>query len=226
MISRQPDAKNTTIISTFKNPVVSPFGPNNSFTNPIGPTSCNAQTIQQAKKMSAMANVRFRSAFAPRKSGWSTSKPLGVWCPQPIVPTPGMRPSQFADKMKMKIVARNQNVRLTNCGPMISLQKVVQTFDQPFQEVLSPAGNTLHVPRRDSGKDDQGDRDNPTDDHGIGDEAAPMFDFDGGLRQAVLRLRGKQVPLATAASTTTNVGAQIPSISTPSCAILRRVPGP
>ncbi len=40
MISRQPDAKNTTNISTFRSPVVSPFGANNSLTNPIGPSSC------------------------------------------------------------------------------------------------------------------------------------------------------------------------------------------
>ena len=73
------------------------------------------------------------------------------------------------------------------------LQRVVQTFDQPFQEVLSLAGNTPHVPRRDSGKDDQDDGDNPTHDHRIGNEAAPMLDFDGGLRQAVFRFRGKHV---------------------------------
>ena len=72
-----------------------------------------------------------------------------------------------------------------------SLQKVVQTFDQPFQEVLGPAGNTFHVARCDSGENYQGDGDNPADDHGIGDEAAPMFNLDGGLRQAVLRLSGK-----------------------------------
>jgi hypothetical protein len=73
------------------------------------------------------------------------------------------------------------------------LQRVVQTFDQPFQEVLSLAGNTPHVPRRDSGKDDQDDGDNPTDDHRIGDEAAPLFHFDCGLRQPVFRLRSKRI---------------------------------
>ena len=75
---------------------------------------------------------------------------FGVSCPHPIVPTPGIRPSQFADKIKMKIVARNQ--RFDQLRANDALQKAVQTFNQPFQEILSPAGNTLHVPRRDSGR--------------------------------------------------------------------------
>ena len=69
MISRQPAAKNTITMSSFIRPVVSPFGENSSRSTPRTPTSCRAQTIQQAKKIRAMASVMFKSALDPRNSG-------------------------------------------------------------------------------------------------------------------------------------------------------------
>src|SRR5213079_2159481 len=66
-ISKQPAAKNTTIISTFIKPLLAPLGANNSLRKPPGPTSCTAQTIQQAKNTRAMASVKLRSAFAPQE---------------------------------------------------------------------------------------------------------------------------------------------------------------
>ena len=100
-------------------PVVSPLGANSSWAMPFTPTSFTAQTIQRAKKTSDIASVRFRSALAPRKSGWSIENPWSVRWPQPIVPTPGKRLIQLAARMKMKTVAKNQKVRLTRCGPMM-----------------------------------------------------------------------------------------------------------
>src|SRR5436189_134381 len=44
-ISKQPAAKNTTIISTFIKPLLAPLGANNSLRKPPGPTSCTFQTI-------------------------------------------------------------------------------------------------------------------------------------------------------------------------------------
>src|SRR3954451_3753296 len=105
--SKQPTTKNTTVKRTFKAPEVSPFGAKSSLRNPSGPTSRKAQTIQRAKKTSAIARVKFRSALAPRNKGESTLKPAAVQCPQPIVPTPGMRPNQFAERMNTKMVAKN-----------------------------------------------------------------------------------------------------------------------
>src|SRR5262249_1070274 len=52
--------------------------------------------------------------------------------------------------------------------PNDSLQKVVQTCHEPFQEVLSSVRNCLHAPRGDPGKDDQAQSHDPSDDHGIG----------------------------------------------------------
>ena len=68
-ISKQPAAKKTTIITTFRTPLLLPLGANSSLTNPPGPTSWSAHTSQQAKNTRAMASVMLRSAFAPRKSG-------------------------------------------------------------------------------------------------------------------------------------------------------------
>src|SRR5438552_18797281 len=47
--------------------------------NPFRPISCTAQTIQHAKKTSAMARVMFTSALTPRNNGWSIMKPASVW---------------------------------------------------------------------------------------------------------------------------------------------------
>ena len=53
---------NTTIISTFIAPVVSPFGAKMCFRKPMGPFDCRAQIVQQAKKTSAIAKVSVYSS--------------------------------------------------------------------------------------------------------------------------------------------------------------------
>ena len=61
--------------------------------------------------MVAMASVMFKSAFMPRIRG---SVICSLWWPgsaQPMVPNPGIRPNQLANKIKMKAVAKNQKVR-------------------------------------------------------------------------------------------------------------------
>ena len=65
-----------------------------------------------------------------------------MW-PQPIVPTPGIRPNQFADRMKMKIVAKNQKVSLDQVRTDDAFEEIVEPFDQPLQEVLRAARDTL-----------------------------------------------------------------------------------
>ncbi len=87
-----------------------------------------------------MASVMLRSAFAPRKTGWSSTKPCGVWCPHPIVPAPGTRPSQFADRMKMNTVAKNQNVLLTRCGPMMLSRKSYRPATSHSRRFCAPVG--------------------------------------------------------------------------------------
>ena len=69
MISRHPATKKTATMSMRNVPVISPLGANSSLNIPAGPVSRSAQKIQQPKNTSAIASVRFRSAFAPRNSG-------------------------------------------------------------------------------------------------------------------------------------------------------------
>ena len=92
--------------------------------------------------------------------------------------------------MKMKIVAKNQNVRSTRCAADDAFQKAVEALDQPFQEVLRAVRDLLHVARRELGEDDEAQGDDPGDHHGVGDRKAERpGDLDGLLRQAVfLRL--------------------------------------
>src|SRR6185503_15938127 len=61
-------------------------------------------------------------------------------CPHPIVPTPGISPNQFADRMKMKIVAKNQNVRLTRCGPMTPSRKSYSPATSHSRRFWAPLG--------------------------------------------------------------------------------------
>ena len=105
-----------TIISTFITPLVSPLGPNRCMMNPPGPLACNAQIVQRTKNTIAIAKVMLKSAFAPRNSGPLTFSMLSgpVGCPKPTVPTPGIRPNQFENRIRMKIVAKNQNVFFTS----------------------------------------------------------------------------------------------------------------
>src|SRR5262249_59136557 len=50
-----------------------------------------------------------------------------------------------------------------------ALEKAVEAFDQPFQEVLASFGYLLHVARGELRKDNEADGNDPGDDHRIGD---------------------------------------------------------
>ena len=117
------------------------------------------------------------------------TKPCAVWCPHPIVPTPGMRPIQFAARMKMKMVAKNQNVRSTRCVPMMLSSRPYRLSTSHSRKFCAPLWN-LRSSRRvaicaktisPSGHD-------PRDDHRVRDgKAEGPADLDGLLRQAVFR---------------------------------------
>ena len=53
-----------------------------------------------------------------------------------------------------------------------ALEQPVETFDQPFQQVLRARGDLGHAPRRHLREHDQAQRDDPRHDHGIGDREA------------------------------------------------------
>jgi len=82
----------------------------------------------------------FTSAFAPRNSGCVITKPCEVWLPQPIDPTPGMRPIQFAERIKMKIVAKYQKVLSVKCGPTIQDKKLYNPPTSHSTKFWRPAG--------------------------------------------------------------------------------------
>src|SRR5258708_14852990 len=118
--SRKPTAKKTKIIIYLMKPELSPLGPNRWSAKPMMPLERKAQKSHNTMKIADIADVMFKSAFPPRKSGWGTSKPCGVCSPQPIVPIPGISPNQFVKRMKIKIVAKNQNDFFTNSPPIMS----------------------------------------------------------------------------------------------------------
>ena len=95
------------------------------------------------------------SALAPRNKGWSILKPCEVWYPQPIEPTPGMSPTQLAERMKMKILAKNQNVRSRQMRTDDAVHELVESFDQPFHKILCTCRNLLHVSCSDLRKYDE-----------------------------------------------------------------------
>ena len=67
-----------------------------------------------------------------------------------------------------------------------ALEKPVQALHQPFQKILGAARHLGHLARRHLSKNDQAHRDDPRDDHGVGDRKAERArDLDGLLRQAV-----------------------------------------
>src|SRR6478736_3193943 len=52
--------------------------------------------------------------------------------------------------------------------PNDSDHELVEALNQPFQEVLCTSGNLLHLSRRDLGKYNETERNDPADNHGIG----------------------------------------------------------
>ncbi len=92
----------------------------------------------------------FMSALPPRNSGRVTTKPCSPCTPQPIVPTPGIRLNQFVKRMRMKIVAKNQNVLLTRSEPMIPSRKSWRLSTNHSQKFCAPVGTSriLLVARR------------------------------------------------------------------------------
>ena len=118
-----PTAKNTTIMKYLITPAISAFGPKRCSAKPHMPLVLSAQINQSTIKIAAMANVMFRSAFPPRSNGCSTTNPCGPRWPQPMVPTPGINPNQLVNRMKMKIVRKNQKVFFTNSAPRMLSRK-------------------------------------------------------------------------------------------------------
>ena len=101
------------------NPELSPLGPKMCNAKPRMPLDRSAQINHSTVKIAAIAKVMFKSALPPRSNGRVISKPCSLRMPQPIVPTPGINPNQFVNRMKMKIVAKNQNVFFTRSRPMM-----------------------------------------------------------------------------------------------------------
>jgi hypothetical protein len=136
--------------------------------------------------MSAIASVRFRSAFAPH---YETMIRL-------MSPANRAHSRYEADPIRRQ--DKNENGREEPERPLHQVrandgfQKAVQALHEPFQQILRPAGHAFHIPRRAPGEDDQADGHDPTDDHRIGDEAAPPLELDGRLRQTVLSLCRKR----------------------------------
>jgi hypothetical protein len=101
----------------------------------------------------------------------------------------------------MKIVAKNQKRLMDQVGANDAFQKSIETLNEPFEKILCSSRNLLHLPRSKLGKDDQAQRNHPTDDHGIGDrEAKQMPDLDSFLRQAVFLLSRGRLGLALSGS--------------------------
>ena len=119
MSSRKPTKKKITTIMYLMNPELSPLGPKMCNAKPRMPLDRSAQINQSTVKIAAIAKVMFKSALPPRSNGRVISKPCSLRMPQPIVPTPGIKPNQFVNRMKMKIVAKNQNVFFTRSRPMM-----------------------------------------------------------------------------------------------------------
>src|SRR5262249_684528 len=67
-------------------------------------------------------------------------KPCAPWCPQPMVPTPGIRPIQFAARMKMKMLAKNQNVRPAKWVPMIPTMNLYKPSTSHSRKFCAPLG--------------------------------------------------------------------------------------
>ena len=83
----------------------------------------------------------FRSALAPRNKGSSILKPCGAW----LAPADGADARDEAqpscvNRMKMKIVAKNQNVRFTRCRPMMPSRKSYRLSTSHSQKFCAPAG--------------------------------------------------------------------------------------
>src|SRR5262249_17371021 len=74
-------------------------------------------------------------------------------------------------------------------GTNDSLQKIVETLDEPLQEILCSLRNSLHVAGSKLSKNDEPQRNNPAHHHGIGErEAKEIPDLDRFLRKAMLLL--------------------------------------
>jgi hypothetical protein len=54
----------------------------------------------------------------------------------------------------MKTVAKNQNVRLTKCGPSTLSKKAEQTLNKPLLEILRTARHLFHFPSRELREND------------------------------------------------------------------------
>src|SRR5215470_2521035 len=60
-----------------------------------------------------------------------------------MVPAPGISPTQFAVRIKMKTLAKNQNVRLTRCEPIIPSRNEYRLSTSHSQKFWVPSGTAF-----------------------------------------------------------------------------------
>ena len=96
-------------------------------------------------------------------------KPSAVRWPQPMVPTPGIRPDPVGGEDEDEDRAEEPERPLHQVRPDDAFEQVVEAFDQPLEKVLRAAGHLRHPARRELREDDEADGDDPRDDHRVGD---------------------------------------------------------
>ena len=138
-----------------------------------------------------MASVMLRSALAPRNKRLVNPEALGGLMTPPDRADPGNEADPIGGENENEDGRKEPERPLDQMPANDSFQKGVQALNQPFPEILCPFRHWLHVARCDLSKNDQAERSNPGDDHGVGDrQAEDAGDLDSLLREAVfLRLR-------------------------------------
>ncbi len=150
---------------------VDPWARRDVMMTPPTPFACSAQTIQQTKKMQAIAKVRFRSAFAPRSSGRSTWKsPFAGrdgpsrWCRRREC-----NPNQFRNEDEDEDRGEEPEGLLHQVATDHRFEEVVETLHHPFPEVLQSGRHRLDFPRRHLRADDDARGDEPGHQHRVCD---------------------------------------------------------
>ena len=103
----------------------------------------------------------------------------------------GKSPNQFTNRIKMKMVAKNQKVFFTKSVADHALEKIVETLHHPFPKILQARRDRLDLPRRELRQQDNPGRDEPSHDHRVRDNELPSLKSSSGLRGRLMFLRGR-----------------------------------
>ena len=166
--------------------MLSPLGANSSLTNPVGPTSSNAPDDPAREEDQRHGQRQVDVGVGAAEERLLETESFGRLMPPAHRADAGNQADPVRGEDEDEDAAEEPERPPDQMRADDAFQEAVEALDQPLQKILRALRHLLHVPGRDLREDDEAQRDDPGDEHGVGDrETERPRDLQRFLREAV-----------------------------------------